>query len=485
MKVNVARKDRQRPRQLSRDIAICIAADALFPLTGFVIAVYLTRTLGPAQYGLYSMLFTIVLGINFVISSVCRQATISRISLEENWRPAASEAFRIHFILGVIFSTGLFLAAPVFATLLRLPEVTSLLRLYAAEILFFSLVAPHRLTLIARGIFNLRALLGLVYRIGRMLFILVFVAAGLSVEGAILGNIVAVVVELIAARLLAPIPLRLVRRLDAGKLLRFALPLMVYDFCFEVAFRSDLFLLRIFGGEKNELGYYAAAQMVAFIPLFLTISLSAIILSTATRLGREKKTESFRALAQQLMKILFWLFPFCSIIAGSAWSILDTLFGNSYTQAAGILAVLCFLPIPVLIARTAANLLIADNHATVPVRVLLPVLPVLIVLTALLVPRYGAVGVAWSIVTTFTLTAIFFLAILHRLVIVRFDMAGVLKLIVISVAIFSLSARWHTTGPWLVMECVSLAGLIVLALIATGQIGKSERVLLLSIFRNR
>lgn len=485
MKSIVAKDRRQLRSHLSRDAAWCVAADALFPLTGFVVAVYLTRTLGPAQYGLYSVLFTIVLSFNFVISSVCRQATIRRITLEEDWSPAAAEALRVHLVLGIIFSAGLLLAAPLFAIMLRLPEATPLLRLYAAEILFFSLVAPHRLTLIARGFYNLRALLGCVYRIGRMLFILVFVALGLSIQGAILGNIMAVVVELIAIRFLAPIPLRLVHRINLAKLFRFALPLMVYDFCFEMIFRSDLFLFRLFGGEKEALGYYAAAQMVASLPLFLTITLSAIVLSTATRLGRDNKHAVFHELAQQLIKILFWLLPFCSIIAGSAASILAALFGDPYSQAADILAVLCYLPVPVLIAKCAASLLVADNRAAVPVRLLLPVLPVMILLTVVLVPRYGAVGVAWSIVAAFCLAAILFLAMLHKLFIVRFELAGLFRVIAISVAILLVSASWQTDGAWLIFECLSLAGLVVLALYVAGQIGNRELALIRSIARGR
>lgn len=481
----MAKDDRQRRSYSSREAAWCMAADALLPITGFVVAVYLTRTLGPAQYGLYSVLFTIVLSFNFVISSACRQATIRRIALEEDWSPAAAEALRVHLILGIICSAGLFLAAPLFAIMLRLPEVTPLLRLYATEILFFSLVAPHRLTLIARGLFNLRALLGCVNRIGRMLFILVFVASGLSVEGAILGNIMAVVVELIATRVLSPIPLGLVYRINLAKLLRFALPLMVYDFCFEMIFRSDLFLFRLFGGEKEALGYYAAAQMVASLPLFLTITLSAIVLSTATRLGRDNKHGAFQELAQQLMKILFWLLPSCSIIAGSAASILAALFGYPYSQAADILAVLCYLPVPVLIVKSAASLLVADNQAAIPVRLLLPVLPVMILLSAVLVPRYGAVGVAWSIVTAFCLAAILFLAMLHKLFIVRFEVAGLFKVMAISVAILFLSANWQTDGAWLIFECLSLAVLVVLALCVAGQIGNKELALIRSIARGR
>lgn len=469
----------------SRDAALCLAADALLPVTGFVVAIYLTRTLGPNQYGLYSMLFTIVLSTKFVISSLCNQAAIKKIAMEPDWSSVASEVMRIYCVLGLLFSLGLFLASPLFAVILQLPEATPLLRLYAAEILFFSVAAPHRLVFIARGLFSLKALLDSVFWVGRMLLILVLVASGLSIHGAILGNILALVGELLAARYLLPIPFRLTRRVDLGPLVRLALPLMVYEFCFAIILRSDLFLFRFFGGERDSLGHYAAAQMVASLPLYLSVSLSAMVLSTATKLAYEGETAAFKDLAQQLIKILLWLLPLCSIVAGSAASLLHLLFGPTYTEAAGILFVLCYLPAPVLLARTAANLLIAHNYSAIPARLLLPVLPLTILMSALLIPDHGAVGAAWSIVGSFSVTAAGFLYVLRRVRIIHLKIVDLLTVVALSGGLLLLSARWQTNGLGVIFECLSLGVLLVLALYVTRQIGEKELTLLRSAIGKR
>lgn len=469
----------------SRDAALCLASDILLPVTGFVVAIYLTRTLGPAQYGLYSMLFTIVLSTKFVISSLCNQTAIKKIAMEADWRSVASQVMRIYCILGLVFSLGLFLASPLFAAILRLPEATPLLRLYSAEILFFAVAAPHRLVFIGRGLFSLTAVLGSVFWVGRMFFILILVASGLSLHGAILGNILALVAELLVARYLLPIPLALTRRIDLAPLFRFALPLMVYEFCFAIILRSDLLLFRFFGGERDSLGHYAAAQMVALLPLYLSVSLSAMVLSTATKLACEGETAAFKDLAQQLIKILLWLLPLCSIVAGSAASILALLFGPTYTEAAGILFVLCYLPAPVLLARTAANLLIAHNDSAIPARLLLPVLPLTILLAAFLIPGHGAVGAAWSILGSFTVTAVGFLHVLRRVRIIRLNIVDLLTVAVLSGGLHFLSARWQTNGLGVFFECLVLGVLLVLALYLTRQIGARELTMLRSIIGKR
>ena len=157
-----------------------------------------------------------------------------------------------------------------------------------------------------------------------MVLTISFVASGLSVTGAIAGNMLALVVELLFARRLLPIPFRFAALTTRPSgLFRLALPLMVYEFCFEIAIRSDLLIFRLFGGETQVAGHYAAAQMVAFIPLLLTSSLSSMVLSGATRISCEQDTAALQGLAQQVMKILFWIFPFCAIISGSSEAIMS------------------------------------------------------------------------------------------------------------------------------------------------------------------
>jgi O-antigen/teichoic acid export membrane protein len=296
----------------------------------------------------------------------------------------------------------------------------------------------------------------------------------------------ALVVELLFARRLLPIPFRFAALTTRPPgLFRLALPLMVYEFCFEIAIRSDLLIFRLFGGETQVAGHYAAAQMVAFIPLLLTSSLSSMVLSGATRISCKQDTAALQGLAQQVMKVLFWVFPFCAIISGSSEAIMELLFGSGYRDAGTILTILIFLPGPVLIARNAASVLIAANLSAIPVRLLLPIIPLQLILAALLIPRCGAVGIAAAIVLTFMLAALLFLHALqtHRLIRIRpvdISTSGCITLIA-----FSLSALWQATGTTVLVECALLSLLVALLLRVSGQIGKTEIAMLCSLVRGR
>ena len=470
----------------SREAASSLAADAVVPVIGFIIAVYLTRALGPAQYGLYSILFTVILFAEFVVSAACRQTAIRHIASSTDWQTAASQTLAAYGILGAISAAVTFAGAPLIAAALKLPAATPLLRFYAIEVFLFSLVSPHRIALIARGFFGYRARLTCIFWIGRMVLTITFVASGLSVTGAIAGNMLALAVEFIFARRLLPIPFRIALfGTLPRKLFRLALPLMVYELCFEIAIRSDLLIFRLFGGETLVAGHYAAAQMVAFVPLLLTSSLSSMILSGATRISRQKDIAALQDLARQVMKTLFWIFPFCAIIAGSAETIMTFLFGPGYQDAGTILAILIFLPGPVMIARNAASVLIAANLSALPVRLLLPVIPLQLLLAALLISRLGAVGIAAAMVLTFMLVALLFLHALHSHRLVRIRPADISISAGLALTAFFLSARWQTAGPAVLVECVLLSLLVTLLLRVSGQIGRSETAMLRSLVRGR
>ena len=475
-----------RKSSTSREAASSLAADAIVPVIGFIIAVYLTRALGPAQYGLYSILFTVILFAEFVVSATCKQTAIRQIASSTDWQTAASQMLAIYSTLGAISAAVTFAGAPLIAAALKLPETIPLLRFYAIEIFLFSLVSPHRIALIARGFFGSRARLTCAFWLGRMFLTISFVASGLSVAGAIAGNMLALVVELIFARRLLPIPFRLTAlKTRPPDLFRLALPLMVYEFCFEIAIRSDLLIFRIFGGETLVAGHYAAAQMVAFIPLLLTSSLSSMVLSGATRISCKKDTVALQGLTQQVMKMLFWIFPFCAIISGSARAIMALLFGPGYQEAGTILTILIFLPGPVLIARNAASVLIAANLSAIPVRLLLPVIPVQLLLAALLNSRFGAVGIAAAMVLTFMLAAMVFLHALQSHRLMRIRLVDISTSACMALIAFSLSALWQTTGATVLVECALLSLLMTLLLRISGQIGKTEIAMLYSLVRDR
>jgi Na+-driven multidrug efflux pump len=83
----------------------------------------------------------------------------------------------------------------------REPALTTYLRLFALDIPLFSLARAHRRILVGIGAFRQQALATASRWIARLLFIVLLVEQGLSVQGAILASIGASMVELVVGRL--------------------------------------------------------------------------------------------------------------------------------------------------------------------------------------------------------------------------------------------------------------------------------------------
>ena len=62
-------------------------AEAVFPLTGLITAAFLTRRLGPAGYGLFTLVATVVTWVEGSLVTVFARATFKFVAEAEDWRP--------------------------------------------------------------------------------------------------------------------------------------------------------------------------------------------------------------------------------------------------------------------------------------------------------------------------------------------------------------------------------------------------------------
>src|SRR5688572_10911563 len=177
-----------------------VAAELLFPVTALITTAVLTRHLGPAGYGLLALAATVVSWIEWGINSLFARTTIKFVGEREPWEPLANYLVRQQATVSLGAALLLWLFAVPLAALLDEPMLAPLLTLFALNIPLFNLVHAHKNILLGRGRFGPAATLSAIRWVARLIFIVVLVEAGLSVEGAILGTIAASIVELIVAR---------------------------------------------------------------------------------------------------------------------------------------------------------------------------------------------------------------------------------------------------------------------------------------------
>src|SRR5262245_30301322 len=162
-------------------------AEALFPLTGVIIAAFLTRSLGPQEYGLFVLAATIIGWIEWSAASVFSRAVIKCIGETKDWQSVGTAVLRLYMIVGGGIMLLLWLVATPIAEVFKEPKLGFYLRLFACDIVLFNLAQAQRSILIGIGRFRERALVSAGRSIGRVLLIVTLVGCGFSVPGAILG----------------------------------------------------------------------------------------------------------------------------------------------------------------------------------------------------------------------------------------------------------------------------------------------------------
>ena len=140
--------------RLADGVVLGFAAELVLLPTGLITAAVLTRTLGPAGYGLFSVAATFITWLAFTTTTLLARAAVKFVSEAEDWRSVATDVLRWRLVVGSVAFLAVLLGASVIARLLGAPELAPYLRVFAIDLLLFNLARAYRDVLTGRGRFR-------------------------------------------------------------------------------------------------------------------------------------------------------------------------------------------------------------------------------------------------------------------------------------------------------------------------------------------
>jgi O-antigen/teichoic acid export membrane protein len=315
-------------------------AELLFPLTVLITTGFLTRQLGPQGYGLLALTLTTIIWIESAITSFFANATIKFVGETSDWKPVGAVVVRLSLKFSIMAMVLVWLLAAPISLLLNEPDLAFYLRVCAVDIPILCLGQAFRNVLIGTGNYQGSAVARAGRWLVRMCLVVVFVEAGLSITGALLGVIGASVVELWLCRWYlgsgmfinspgVPIPIQ-----------RYGTLLFLSSLCLIFFNGMDLFMLKILGGTATQAGIYSAAQSLSLLPGLFSWTFSSLLLATLSRQLADHQGERARELARDALRVTLWLVPVAAIIAGAAPEIVEVVFGAAFMPAGSLLALL-------------------------------------------------------------------------------------------------------------------------------------------------
>lgn len=460
--------------RLTDGVVLGFAAELVLLPTGLITAAVLTRTLGPAGYGLFSVAATFITWVALTTTTLLARAAVKFVSEADDWIAVGSEVLRWRLAVGGVALVVVLVGAPAFARLLGATALAPYLRVFAVDLLLFNVARAYRDVLTGRGRFRAVAAVSAARWLARLALIVALVRITGSIMGAVLGSVGATAVELLVAERLGHVPVRGRSPLAWSRMWQVAAPLVVYGAAMQLFSKIDLFVLSALRGASADAGLYAAAQNLAVPPGLFALALAPLLLATLGRLRRAGAEADARRVARGALRVSLALVPFAAVVAGTADELVRVVFGPSFAGSGVLLALLFAAGVALVVMSVSVSVVTAtDAHGVVSV------LGVAVLVGALvghlvLVPRYGAVGAA--IVTTAASIA----GGLASMVLVQRTWRVSAYPTLVRGALIAGPVYWLATAlpaaavVAVVAKLVGLSALVVLAFVATGELDADE-----------
>ena len=447
--------------------------------TGFLIIVFLTRKLGPAGYGLYTLAVVPIIWIESSIGALFTRATIKLVSEAEDWKPIGASLALMHLVTGCGAACLLWLTAKPIATFMGEPAMAEYLRLFAFDIPLFALILAHKYILVGLGGFRQRALTSAGRLLARLILIVLLVELGLSVSGAILGNIGASLVELAICRYYIRPAFLMRLNFPMRRFREYAVPLFLFSVSIQICDKADIFALMAMGNTAAVAGIYGVAQNLSTVPpAILAISFSPLLLSTLNRLVSSGNERSAKVMGCQAMRAIIALLPFAAMLSGAAGEITDLIFGPDYASAAPLLAILIFGALALVFVSISSAILTAGGKPWWAFALAGPLVPLAAIGYLTMIPRLGAIGA--SLATTFCamLGAVASAFVVYRMWRILPPARTALRSLLISVIVYGIAAHWPCPGILVLLKLSVIAITVLLSYVLLGELSAAETALL-------
>lgn len=461
------------------------AAFSLSLPTGLLTAAFLSRYLGPENYGLLTVVSSIVVWVEGAITMGFGRTAIKFVAGAEDWRSVSTKFLQAQLLVSLITVLVLLLIAPVLASGLKNNEVTGYLRLLVLGIPFTALFLIHQSILIGRGFFGSRALITATYWISRMIFIFLFVWIWPSVYSAILGLISPYILGLIGSRFIINPKITGHSDFPIRHVWSFALPLFFYAIAISLFNRMDLFFVKGLIEDPHAAGFYSASQNLVLIPSLFLTSISPLLLSKMTLLYITGKKASARLMIRNALRLTFAALPLAGVAAGMAGELVSLIYGPAFFPAGPILRILIFSAIGLSLIIVSTSAILTANRPELTFRLILPVVISSFFVYAIIIPRFGSTGAAGVTTVLSWIGAVGFIIAVYQLWQTGIPWGTVIRSIVISIPAYALAFSWHATGFMVLLKLPVLSALVIAAFLLSGECRADEIAFLCSVFQGK
>jgi O-antigen/teichoic acid export membrane protein len=367
----------------------------------YLATVILARRLGPAAYGVYGVIISVLIWIEQTARFTIPPAAAKLIPEDGNRAATVQQtALVLGATLFALLFVVLWVAAEPLAAVFGLSDGGALLfRIAALDLPLFGLYAVYRGVLQGHHDFLALSIAEALYAAVKLAGVVLFLGLWLSVASALAANAVASAAALLFVMSRISIGLRRPSTDVVRPLVRFALPLGLYMLALQTITQLDLWLLTALSGDRNAdtVGLYVAARNIAVVPGVVLMVVSDVLLPSLSRAFAAADAGVSRAYLQGAVRFLGILIaPAALLLMVGADDVMSLLYSADFRAGGSYLRVLVLYAVALPFIDLFASALSARGEPYRGGLTLGLVIPIAAALNVVLIGSQGAMGAAYA-----------------------------------------------------------------------------------------
>ena len=442
---------------------------------GVATHIYLTRALQPELYGKLAVVTSVIIWWEAVGGALVRNATTRFVAeAEERWPGVASSAIRTTLGWGAVLVVLGAVSAPLVSQMLGDPQLVPYLWLFSADLALFPLFIALAEVLAGRRRYSFYAGSWAIYWLAKAALVIVLVAFGLSMQGAIIGSVLASVVGVAVTWLWSGVSLRS-GTVPTGKLVLFGLPLAGIAVMRRTVQNMDLWFITRLLPSYNQAGYYGLAQYISRALMMLPVAVSGAVFPTLTQaISQQDEARCRQHIRQSFRFALIIMVAAIAVLASSMRELIVLVFGADFAPATFPALFLMFAALLFAMEFIANTVLVSAGKPTLCLAAFAPVVPINILLNYVLVARYGMIGASLATTATAALAATILTVLVWREFRTLLPPLTVPRTLLAGALIYLAGICIPVTGWVILVKCLGLAASDGVVLLVTGELEKAD-----------
>lgn len=455
-------------KNVARGSLLGMLAQGWHMVTAFLLYAYLARRLGPALFGDWRVVLSLLAWFEvFVTSAVVRVAT-KAISEAPDHAPGLARASYLGqaVVAGAVFVAVQVAAGPIAAALGQ-ASLASLIRIAALDIPLYGALMAASSVVLGLQRYDRQAAAWLAYATAKALLIALLVAAGFSLVGALVGNALSSLAGLAAMVVVTkregekpPASWPVARSLIIA-----SVPFLALSLVEGIGQHADLWLVSGLIADRAPVGFYAAAVVLAEVPVFLFLGLNRVIFPSvagARAEGHEERADAY--ITQGVRTAVIVTVMAVAFVMASGRQAIEIVYSSAYVGALVPLVLLMVAGLGRTIQATCTEVLMAQDRRRTALVILAVTVLLEVVTVALLTMRFGTAGAAAGTAASALVAAVWCGTTLRGSVGWR-PVATLARSVAAALAVGSVLTYVRPSGGWL-LAAFPLVVVVYLALLA-------------------